>query len=87
MTAFATEAEPLSSRLAAVLVIAIFSALIWGAISVATAFAVAGMDSVIGGIICTTLAVPLVLAIELVARLSAPSDGRCGNDPFRRQRR
>ncbi len=87
MIASATEAEPLTLHLAAVFAIAIFNALIWGATPAATAFPAAGMDPVIVGILCTILAVPLALAIALVGRLSTPSDGSCGNDLFRRDRR
>ena len=87
MTACVAEAEPLKSHLAAVFAIAMFNTLIFRATPAATGFAVAGMDQVIPGMLCTILAMPLVLAIALVGRLPSPSDVRCGNDPFWRQRR
>ena len=87
MTAYVAEAEPLKSLLAAVLAIAMFNTLIFRATPAATGFAVVGMDQVIAGMLCTTRAMPLVLAIALVGLLPSPSDVRCGNDPFWRQRR
>jgi len=75
MITSATEAEPLTSHLAAVFAIAIFSALIWGAKPAAKAFALASLDRVIVDMLCAILAVPLMLAIALVGRLPMPSVG------------
>ena len=57
MTACVAEAEPLKSHLAAVLAIAMFNTLIFRATPATMGFAVAGMDQVIPGMLCTILSV------------------------------